>query len=42
MKLTTLMDVYACLKGEGEEIFLDGETVRKAKRSLDNMLAYGG
>lgn len=42
MKLTTLADVYHCVKGDaGEEIILD-ETVRvAAKKSLDAMLALG-
>lgn len=43
MRLTTLVDVYNCLIGEGgEEIFLDNETYEGAKRCIDNMLKYGG
>lgn len=43
MKLTSLVDVYRALIGEsGEKIELD-ETLRlAAKRSIDNMLRYGG
>lgn len=42
MKLTTLSDVYHCLLGDfGEEIVLDGETIVKAKRCLDEMLRLG-
>ena len=42
MKLTTLMDVYNCVRGQGgEEIKLD-ETVRmKAKACIDTMLTLG-
>ena len=43
MRLTTLVDVYNCLKGlAGEEITLDEETRLGAKSSIDKMLAYGG
>lgn len=39
MKLTTLGDVYHCVRGDGgEEISLDPETVRLARRAIDNML----
>lgn len=39
MKLTTLMDVYHCVRGEaGEEIVLDEEVRLAAKKSLDAML----
>ncbi|MGN0149262.1 MAG: quinolinate synthase NadA [Clostridia bacterium] len=39
MKLTTLMDVYNCVKGEGgEEILLDDDTIRDAKRCIDEMI----
>lgn len=39
MKLTTLGDVYHCVKGDGgEEITLDPETMRLARRCIDNML----
>ena len=43
MRLTTLVDVYNCLKGEGgEEIFLDEKERLGAKASIDKMLSYGG
>ena len=43
MRLTTLADVYNCLNDNGgEEIVLDEETRKGAKRCIDNMLAYGG
>ena len=39
MKLTTLGDVYHCVRGDGgEEIRLDAETMRLARRCIDNML----
>lgn len=42
MKLTTLMDVYNCIKGTfGEEIELDDETMTKAKNCLDTMVSLG-
>ena len=42
MRLTTLMDVYRCLLGQGgEEITLDEETRLGAKRCIDAMLAFG-
>lgn len=42
MKLTTLADVYHCVKGDaGEEIVLPSEVRLAAKRSLDAMLALG-
>lgn len=42
MRLTTLVNVYNCLLGEGgEEIFLDNETFEGAKRCIDAMLSYG-
>ena len=43
MRLTTLVNVYNCLTGEGgEEISLDKETYDGAKRCIDAMLSYGG
>jgi len=43
MKATTLVDVYNCLCGKGgEEICLDGETIRAAAKCIDNMIEYGG
>ena len=42
MKLTTLGDVYQCVKGtDGEEIKLDEEVRIKAKRCIDTMLELG-
>lgn len=42
MKLTTLGDVYKCVKGTGgEEIKLDEEVRIKAKRCIDTMLKLG-
>jgi quinolinate synthase len=39
MKLTTLMDVYNCVKGDGgEEINLDADTIRDAKKCIDEMI----
>ena len=39
MKMTTLGDVYECVKGfGGEEITLDADTLRNARRSIDEML----
>ncbi|MCM1364244.1 MAG: quinolinate synthase NadA [Faecalibacterium sp.] len=43
MKLTTLGDVYNCVKGiGGEEIILSDEVMTKAKRCLDTMITLGG
>lgn len=43
MKKTTLQGVYDALMGRaGEVILLDEELRRKAKKSIDNMLALGG
>ena len=42
MKLTTLADVYHCIKGDaGEEIILSEEIRVAAKKSLDAMLQLG-
>lgn len=39
MKLTTLMDVYHCVNGDGgEEIVMDTETIRDAKKCIDEMI----
>ena len=39
MRLTTLMDVYNCVRGKaGEEIELDADTIRDAKRCIDEMI----
>ena len=43
MKLTTLIDVYNCVKGVGgEEIILDENVRIKAKKCIDTMLTLGG
>ena len=43
MKSTALVDVYRNLTGEfGEEILLDDETIRLARRCIDNMIRLGG
>lgn len=43
MKLTTLGDVYNCVRGAGgEEILLPDEVREKAKRCIDTMLTLGG
>lgn len=42
MKLTTLADVYGCVKGTaGEEIMLSEETRLKAKKCIDRMIELG-
>ena len=42
MKLTTLMDVYNCVRGQGgEEIVLDDDVRVKAKKCIDTMLTLG-
>ena len=39
MKMTTIGDVYECVRGiGGEEITLDADTLRDARRSIDEML----
>ena len=43
MKLTTLADVYNCVRGTGgEEIILEEKTRLAAKRCIDKMLELGG
>ena len=43
MKATTLVDVLECCRGTGgEEIFLDEETIRQARKCIDAMIALGG
>lgn len=43
MKATTLMDVYACLKGAGgEEIVLDEAERLAAVKCIEKMIEYGG
>lgn len=42
MRLTTLLDVYNCVRGAGgEEIVLSNEVRSEAQRSIDAMLAFG-
>lgn len=42
MKLTTLMDVYNCLNGDGgEEINLEADVITKARHCIDEMLRLG-
>ena len=42
MKATTLVDVYNCLAGcGGEEIKLDDDTIRDARRCIDEMIRLG-
>ena len=39
MRLTTLMDVYNCINGDGgEEIVMDDDTIRDAKKCIDEMI----
>ncbi len=43
MKSTTLADVYNCLAGKGgEEIILDNDTIKDAKKCIDEMIRLGG
>lgn len=43
MKVTTLADVYNCLKGDGgEEIVMDGELIASAVKCINKMIEYGG
>lgn len=43
MKVTTLADVYNCLKGDGgEEMVMDGELMAAAVKCIDKMIEYGG
>ena len=42
MKLTTLIDLYNCVRGVGgEEIFLDDDTIKDAKKCIDEMIRLG-
>jgi len=42
MKLTTLADVYNCVRGAGgEEITLAPDVMEKARRCIDTMLTLG-
>ncbi|MBE6827724.1 MAG: quinolinate synthase NadA [Ruminococcaceae bacterium] len=43
MRLSTLMDVYNAVQGtSGEEIELDGDTIVKARKCIDEMIRLGG
>lgn len=43
MKITTLTDVYNCLKGEaGEEIIMDERLIKDAVKCIEKMIEYGG
>ena len=43
MKVTTLMDIYNCLKGQGgEEIFLPENIMEGAGRCIHRMVELGG
>ena len=43
MKITTLTDVYNCLKGEaGEEIIMDEKLIKDAVKCIEKMIEYGG
>lgn len=43
MKVTTLVDVYNCLRGRaGEEIILDDNVICGAKKCIERMIALGG
>lgn len=42
MRATTLVDVLHCVAGDGgEEIFLDAQTIKEARRCIDEMLRLG-
>lgn len=41
MKLVTLPDVLSVLKGEGEELILDPDIMRAARRPIDEMIRNG-
>lgn len=42
MRLTTLPDVLDCIKGGGEEITLNPNIMKKARRCIDEMIRLGG
>ncbi|NLZ46148.1 MAG: quinolinate synthase NadA [Clostridiales bacterium] len=43
MKMTTLMDVYNCVNGNGgKEIILDDQTINQARKCIDEMIKLGG
>lgn len=42
MKITTLMDVYNCLKGtSGDEIILEDSVIKDARKCIDEMIRLG-
>ena len=42
MKVTTLVDVYNCLiSNGGEKIELDAQTIKDAKKCIDEMIRLG-
>ncbi len=42
MKATSLVDVYRVVSGKGvEEVFLDEETIKKARACIDRMIELG-
>ena len=42
MKMTTLMDIYNVVNGDGgDEILLDDETIQKARHCIDEMIRLG-
>ncbi|MGM9551438.1 MAG: quinolinate synthase NadA [Clostridia bacterium] len=42
MKVTTLVDVYNILQGDGGEVIeLDDDTIKKARRCIDKMIEFG-
>jgi Quinolinate synthase len=43
MKLTTLMDVYNCVRGDGgEEIIMEPELINASRKCIDEMIKLGG
>ncbi|MDR2616092.1 MAG: quinolinate synthase NadA [Oscillospiraceae bacterium] len=42
MKLTTLMDLYHCISGDGDEIVLEPRLIADARRCIDEMIRLGG
>ena len=42
MRLTTLPDVLDCILRDGEEIMLDPDIAKKARRCIDEMIRLGG
>lgn len=42
MKITTLIDVYRAVKGDGTEINLSKDVIKNARKCIDRMLELGG